>query len=218
MNKKNYICPICGYDKLIYKPDSSYEICPCCGYEFGSFEYNNESLEKYFHDYQETHEVYNFIRNVWLGNNLEWWSKNNKKPKNWNPIKQLNNLNNYLFETNKKSGGFIEIQYCTKNLPLKDLLNIKNIDNWKEDSLFVEVSTQTEKLFNNFYEPLLKNANLANDAKGFDYYGINYYTKEQTISIYNQIKENINLPDRDVFLNWLQLAIKQFNGFYILGA
>lgn len=35
-----YICPICGYDKLLEPPydeynNPSYEICPCCGFEYG---------------------------------------------------------------------------------------------------------------------------------------------------------------------------------------
>lgn len=36
----NNICPVCGYDKLDFKPydeqdNASFEICPCCGFEFG---------------------------------------------------------------------------------------------------------------------------------------------------------------------------------------
>lgn len=34
-----FICPVCGYDKLIEEPyddgSPSYEICNCCGFEFG---------------------------------------------------------------------------------------------------------------------------------------------------------------------------------------
>ena len=41
MEKKNYICPVCGYDGLEEPPYDetglgNYDICPCCGYEFGT--------------------------------------------------------------------------------------------------------------------------------------------------------------------------------------
>ena len=36
----SYTCPICGFDKLCFKPydekgTPSCEICPCCGFEIG---------------------------------------------------------------------------------------------------------------------------------------------------------------------------------------
>ena len=49
---------------------------------------------------------------------------------------------------------------------------------------------------------------------GIDFFGINYYTKEKTIEIYNvllkkQIDENL--------LSFLRENIDKYNGFYILG-
>lgn len=218
MKVNKYICPICGYDKLKNNPtQDSYEICPCCGYEFGSFEYNKEDISKYFPKFQENPEVFSFIRNQWIGNNFTWWSKNTQKPKNWNPISQLNNLQNYLFKINKNCGGFAELQYCDKNIPLNNLLDYKNITHWKPTSLFIESGTHAESLFNNYYATLFNNSNLSNNKTGFDYFGINYYNPKQTLNIYNKIKKLKNMPDKEVILNWLKTAIEKYNGFYYLG-
>lgn len=218
MKKINYICPICGYENLEFEPIDSYEICPCCGYEFGSFDYNGEPLEKFFPDYEETNEVFNFIREIWLGQGAKWWSESRKKPTDWNLIKQLNNLNGYMFEKNKKAGGYGEFQYCNKNLPIKELLDYENIENWKDDSLYIEYATHTSDLFWEYYLPLLKNAYIDENKIGFDDYGDNYYTPKQTLDLYNSVKNNKNLPDREVLLKWLKVAIEQSNGFYFLGA
>ena len=93
MRNKKFICPICGFDKLQFEPNNSYEICACCGYEFGSFEYEGKDLGQYFPDYKETDEVFSFIRKLWFDNGSKWWSVNNKKPKNWKLEEQLKNIN-----------------------------------------------------------------------------------------------------------------------------
>lgn len=216
--KNKYICPICGFNELIYKPNNSYEICPCCGYEFGSFEYNNEDLGKYFNNYKETEEVFDFIREIWLNQGAKWWSENKKKPKKMNFIKQLNNIQGFLFKHNKKGSSFGEFQYCHKNLPIKNLLDLKNIEFWKDNSLFVEYATCASDLFWEHYLPLLQYANIDENKIGFDDYGINYYTPKQTQELYNKIKINNNLPDRQILLDWLKIAIEKYNGFYFIGA
>ena len=58
MKKTSNICPICGYDDLQLLSENAFERCPCCGYEFGTFDYNGESLDKYFPDGKETDKVY----------------------------------------------------------------------------------------------------------------------------------------------------------------
>ena len=53
MEKKKYICPICGYDKLNKSPydeigEPTFETCPCCGFEYGYDDYiNKETFESY---------------------------------------------------------------------------------------------------------------------------------------------------------------------------
>ena len=96
MNKK-YICPICGYDGLEFEPVESYEICPCCGYEFGTCDYFDNSNypvdvgEKF--NYEESENFYAYVRELWIKHRCEWWSDSDQKPKNWDPLKQLRNLN-----------------------------------------------------------------------------------------------------------------------------
>jgi transcription elongation factor Elf1 len=81
--KDKYICPVCGFDGLSEPPydkqnQPSYEVCPCCGFEFGF-------------DEQQTSDKYNVFRSTWIKNGAEWFLPN-KKPKDWNLKKQLENL------------------------------------------------------------------------------------------------------------------------------
>ena len=96
LNKKEqYLCPVCGYPELLEKPfdingGGSYEICPSCGFEFGYDDCNHIDYSK---------ETYLFVREQcikawrkkWIENGMQWSSKT-KKPINWNPSEQLNNL------------------------------------------------------------------------------------------------------------------------------
>ena len=210
MKKEKFICPLCGCDYLMFNPAEQKETCPCCKYKFGSFTYNKNDLKKFFQNQEETEGLYLLVRDIWLGTN--------KELKDDNLIKQLNNIEGFIFRKNIKYGGFGEFQYCEKDLPIKELLDYKNIENWKDESLFVEYATNTSELFWNYYLPLLKDAFIDEDKHGFDDYGDNYYTPEQTFFIYKQIKENKNLPDRALFLNWLEIAVQRNKGFYFLGA
>ena len=78
-----YICPVCGFDALKEPPYSknkepSYEICPCCGFEFGF-------------DSGCTDEAYKLFRNKWIENGAKWFILD-KKPKDWDLNKQLENI------------------------------------------------------------------------------------------------------------------------------
>lgn len=82
-DKYFYVCPVCGYDKLLEEPydknvDPSYEICPCCGFEYG---FDDKSRKMTFEEY----------RNWWMGEGMKWFSPN-KKPSNWDYKKQLSNI------------------------------------------------------------------------------------------------------------------------------
>lgn len=77
-----YICPVCGYPSLSEAAYDvfgcpSYNICPCCGTEFG---YDDSTL---------THSD---LRSKWISEGMLWWSKHQKIPDNWDPVKQLDNL------------------------------------------------------------------------------------------------------------------------------
>jgi hypothetical protein len=72
----NYICPVCGYDKLEDNPfdengGASFEICSCCGTEFG-YElgaFDAEKIQK--------------LRQGWIKGGMNWFD-DTKKHKNWN--------------------------------------------------------------------------------------------------------------------------------------
>lgn len=89
---KKFICPICGYPDLEEAPLNyienetrfysynkgapTYEICPCCGIEFG------------YGDYEKSWEQ---IRKEWIESGYKWRHPK-YKPNNWDPKKQLQNL------------------------------------------------------------------------------------------------------------------------------
>lgn len=97
MEKKTYICPICGYDKLEQSPAESYEICPCCGYEFGTGMFYERTLGKYVNAVKyEDEKFFKECRDLWVKSGCNWFRKE-KMPRNWNIKKQL--LNTGLSES-----------------------------------------------------------------------------------------------------------------------
>jgi hypothetical protein len=74
MDVKNIqnLCPVCGYE--MEEPPVHYNICPSCGTEFGVNDVNASVIQ---------------LRNTWIANGLQWWSKTDACPKNWNPYQQL---------------------------------------------------------------------------------------------------------------------------------
>jgi len=83
MNKKQYMCPVCGFGELKDLPYDrhnapSYEICPCCGFEFGFDSVNNQIA---FTDFRQR----------WIKNGAHWFMPK-LKPKGWDFKKQLANL------------------------------------------------------------------------------------------------------------------------------
>ncbi|MDQ5950707.1 MAG: hypothetical protein QG585_649 [Patescibacteria group bacterium] len=80
----NTYCPVCGFDLgfLSWEGDSpSDEICPSCGIQYG---YDDVAGG----DVKQRKEVYSKWRETWIKNGHSWFSQN-KQPKDWNPVKQL---------------------------------------------------------------------------------------------------------------------------------
>ena len=78
-----YICPVCGYDKLMEEPfdkdgNPSYEICNCCGFEFG-YDDGSEGVTP------------DFYRKEWIGQGAKWFNIK-FKPEEWNLQEQLKNI------------------------------------------------------------------------------------------------------------------------------
>ena len=77
-----FTCSVCGYDGLNEAPYdehgcSSFTICPSCGTEFG------------YDDCSMTHEV---LRKKWVLSGMKWWSTAISKPKDYDPVVQLRNI------------------------------------------------------------------------------------------------------------------------------
>lgn len=112
----------------------------------------------------------------------------------------------------KKGTGYFEFQYCKKDCSIQKILK-KGYDFWTEDSLFVSISNE-EKLLDNYYK-YLRETNTPDGTNKFNPYGVNYYTKEQTLSIINEIKKD-KPENYERLVLWLENAVK-LNGFFVLG-
>ncbi len=83
-DKDEFFCRVCGFiddaiTPLWYQGTSpSYDICPSCGNQTGENDYNLERVRKY--------------REEWLKTGPEWWSGGSYPPKDWDPIKQMENI------------------------------------------------------------------------------------------------------------------------------
>jgi hypothetical protein len=74
-------CPVCGYPKLQEPPRSpsggaSYEICPSCGFQFGV-------------DDDDKGITFLQWRKTWVEAGMNWSSKGQHKPRDWNATIQL---------------------------------------------------------------------------------------------------------------------------------
>jgi len=83
MKKAGFICPVCGFNKLLEPPfgpsgEPSHEICPCCGFEFG------------FDDIAGASPGENY-RLQWLNAGAAWFDPA-RKPKKWDLKKQLRTI------------------------------------------------------------------------------------------------------------------------------
>lgn len=103
-----YVCPICGYNKLQETPydkdgNPSYEVCKCCGFEFGFDEYiednNGEILE-----FSDALKIY---RSNWIKAGAILFSPNDF-PKE-------------ILEDNKLTNQFIQKQLTNIGINYKDL-------------------------------------------------------------------------------------------------
>lgn len=76
-----YVCSVCRYpdlDEPAYDSFgcASYNICPCCGTEFG---------------YDDSTTAHSDLREKWVSEGMQWWSKHKLKPNGWDPVRQLIN-------------------------------------------------------------------------------------------------------------------------------
>ena len=119
-------------------------------------------------------------------------------------------------EERRKYGGscFVELQYCRlpSKTPLKNIVDVSSIENWKDDSLYVN----DENGFYEAYSPFFTEGVYNNLQSGVvDVYGINYYDPALTERIVQHLLSE-KPEDYSRLVAWLGKA-KFYNGFYILG-
>ncbi|MBC8587751.1 hypothetical protein [Paratissierella segnis] len=121
-------------------------------------------------------------------------------------------------EERREFGGsdFIEFQYCKldKRSKINKIVSIDAIGKWKDDSLYL-FGDDIDEFFSHYGK--IFNGGIYNNEKCgiVDFYGINYYTLEQSNLIIERVNKE-NPLDYQILLNWLD-DVKKYNGFYILG-
>ena len=124
-------------------------------------------------------------------------------------------LRGNLFLTDGERAGtaYLEFQYCKKTWGIKRLVK-DGYGYWEEDSLLVHID-DAEVFFSN-YGIYLEPTNAPNGSQEFSEYGVNYYTREQTLSILKSIKAD-KPQDFETLFVWLKKAVEEYNGFFFLG-
>ena len=69
----NYLCAVCGYDRM-ERPPESFHICPCCGTEFELDDHATSHAE---------------LRKNWVLRGSPWFSRATPSPPNWDWREQL---------------------------------------------------------------------------------------------------------------------------------
>lgn len=116
----------------------------------------------------------------------------------------------------KKLGGtaYFEFQFCKKTGSVRELAKGKPYRPWLEDSLYFYVDY--DEIFFREYGEYFSSPTTPNGEHRFDYYGINYYTKEQAEDILKRIKADAP-PESPALISWLENAAQEYNGFFLLG-
>ena len=121
----------------------------------------------------------------------------------------------FLPISQKKSGtsAYYEFQYCKKALPT-DVLVKEGYGYWQDDSLLVHIDDDA-RLFEN-YLSYLSPTHAPNGTSDFCYFGVNYYTKEETAKILKRLEKD-KPPYSEPLIKWLAGAAEEYNGFFFLG-
>lgn len=112
----------------------------------------------------------------------------------------------------REGTAYFEFQYCKKEWNVKKLLK-KGYSFWEKDSLLVHVDSDSD-FFQN-YADYLNNPD-SPDGMMELYVGVNYYTKEQASKILEQIKRD-KPQEFETLVAWLEKAVTEYNGFFLLG-
>lgn len=119
-------------------------------------------------------------------------------------------------EERRAYGGstFIEFQFCKlpSKTPIKTIVAVDSIENWKNDSLYVN----DENTFYETYSHIFTDGIYNNLQTGVvDIYGINYYNPLLAKTIIERMISE-KPTDYEELVAWLEKT-ELYNGFYILG-
>lgn len=110
----------------------------------------------------------------------------------------------------RKGTAYIELQYCKSAMPRKQALKLKNIHNWKEDSLYI--SADDFSLFCGQYLDIFCQAT----GSSFDICGMEYYTMEQIKALRDLILEKKPMEYQTI-VSWLNVCLENKYCMYFLG-
>ena len=113
----------------------------------------------------------------------------------------------------RQGTAYFEFQYCKKEWNIRKILK-KGYSFWEKDSLLVHVDGSCD--FFEIYGDYLKSPDSYDGMQALDAYGVNYYTKEQTSVIAEQIKKD-QPQEFEALVAWLEKAVTEYNGFFFLG-
>lgn len=97
---------------------------------------------------------------------------------------------------------------------MKEIVSLRAINDWKDDSLYVYLDDMDE--FYSNYKDIFRDGVYNNMKKGdVNLFGINYYSPKQLTEIIDKIEKQKPL-DYETLLEWLKQGMN-CNGVYILG-
>lgn len=112
----------------------------------------------------------------------------------------------------RSGSAYYEFQYCKTEGPIRKIL--KSYSCWLEDSLVVSI--EDDDRFVESYGRYLEAPRALFGKHAVDWYGINYYTREQTAAILSRLRDD-RPEDGETLILWLEKAAAEFNGFFFLG-
>lgn len=117
----------------------------------------------------------------------------------------------FIPEKEKEGNVYFEFQFCKVKKPIQKRLfggiKIKGYRFWEKDSLVIDI--EGFDIFSEKYSFLVKKS-----YTDFNYYGVNYYSKEITKEFIENLKNDKEYKN---LVDWLKEALNKYNGFYILG-
>ena len=119
---------------------------------------------------------------------------------------------NLMFLTGKEiegqGTGFIELQYCKRNLPRSIALN--KINHWEKDSLYIDVPCSLSIFLDQYFD-IFKSVN-----KNLDVFSPEYFTLKQVTELRKRLLE-LTPIDYRILVQWLDVCIDKGYSMYFLG-